>query len=428
MRRLLQSIFVKKTDTDISEFEEYVANYVLPYQPEQLLRDNLQQVKGNNPNLRRISIDGNYVVRNMTDNDWEEVGRDINNNTHLRELFFRGSLDNQKMIALFRGLRRGYSIKEITLSRNDVNVESVQSMVPFLQSTYNLKKLDVSSNNIGSEGFNTLFRALCDSAIEELHCVRCCIDSMEINGGLIPLNLRELHLTNNEINTDGVREVIKLLQPLRGDSTLKKLFLGNNNIDAEGVEILVDALQSNISLKQLWLDDNNFSHEGYVSLLKLVSDVSSIKATLQSNHTLHYLSPSDGQSHIFAAMNINRLHKNNREAAGRAKVISTQLNSVTRNALCQLQGVNRSLYSEINHGINPLHLPEILSLVGQNHGQKELYAALKSSVAGLISTVNRKQCIQERRDYYAAKVAELDAELEAIEAVESNVVEIGSNK
>jgi len=288
----------------------------------------------------------------------------------------------------------------------------------------------VSSNeNFVSEGFNTLFRFLFFSPIERLVCTECFISSIEIDGDCIPVNLRELRLTNNEIDANGCIELAKLLQAEH--STLEKLDLDNNWIDDECVEILVNALENNTSLRGLYLEGNHgITTEGRKLLLKLVNDVSSIKATLQSNHTLHYLSPSDGlfQNHINTAVNMNRRHKNNPEAAGRAKVIRMQLNSVERTALCQLQGVNRSLYSEINHGINPLHLPEILSLVGQNHGQKELYVAVKSSVAGLISTVNRKQCVQERRDYYAAKVAELDAELEEIKAAESNVVEIGSNK
>ena len=386
-------------------------------------RDNLQQVKDNYPDKRSISIDGTdrEYVRDMTDGNWEEIGRDINNNTYLRKLCFIASLNNQKMTALFRLLTRGNSIKEISLRRNEFGLDGVRSMVPFLQNAGNLKLVDVSRNIIGSDGFNILFRALCDSPIEDLDCDKCGIDSIEIDGDRIPLNLRELDLTSNRINAHGCRELAKLLQG--GDSTLKKLHLDNNNIDDECVEILVIALKSNTSLKELYLESNRgITTEGRKLLLKLVNDVSSIKATLQSNHTLRYLSPSDRlfRKHINAAIIMNRLHKNNPEAAGRAKVICTQLNSVRRNALCKLQGVNRSLYSEINHGINPLHLPEILSLVGQNHGQEQLYAALKSSVAGLISTVNRKQCIQERR--------KMGAELEAIEAAENNEVEISSNK
>ncbi len=76
-------------------------------------------------------------------------------------------------------------------------------------------------------------------------------------------------------------------------------------------------------------------------------------------------------------------------------MIQTQLNSKRRAELAALQGVNHSVYSEIN----PLHLPEVLALVGRHHGQKELYIALKSSIAGVISTVNREQCIEAQMAY-----------------------------
>ena len=70
-------------------------------------------------------------------------------------------------------------------------------------------------------------------------------------------------------------------------------------------------------------------------------------------------------------------------------------------------------------------------MVGHSHGQGELYVALKASIAGVTSTVNRKQCIEEQMAYHAAKLeelgAELGAELAAInEAAEVGVVEIGS--
>ena len=97
----------------------------------------------------------------------------------------------------------------------------------------------------------------------------------------------------------------------------------------------------------------------------------------------------------------------NQEAAGREKVIQTQLHSGTRAALCRLQGIDHVVYGDIS----PLHLPEVLSSIGRSHGQGELYNALKSSIAGVISTVNMKKCIQQLRDYQEAKIAEHRAEV-----------------
>ena len=367
-------------------------------------------------------------IENMTYEDWEDFGRDVSSNTYLEDLFLgEYVLNDPKMTSLFRGLTRSNSIKELNFPGNEFGVEGVRSMVPFLQRASNLKRMNFFSNSIGSEGFNTLFRALRDSPIEDLQCYGCGIELIEIDDDRVPLNLRELHLTNNFINTDGSRELSKLLQ--RGDSNLEELDLGNNNIDDECVAILVNALQNNTSLHRLWLQHNSLiSNEGKGLLLKLVNDVSSIKATLQSNHTLRTIFvdkfDSDAEEigkQINAATLINRTTKGNLDAGGRAKVIRTQLNSLRRAELADLQGVHRSVYSQIN----PLHLPEVLSIIGQAHGQGELYFALKSTMAALFSTSNRKERLLQQREYHAAKEAEhrvikeeLDAEIATIEESE----------
>ena len=48
----------------------------------------------------------------------------------------------------------------------------------------------------------------------------------------------------------------------------------------------------------------------------------------------------------------------------------------------------------------------MLALVGHRHGQRELYVALKASIAGVISTVNRIQCLKNKRAHHEALIAE----------------------
>jgi hypothetical protein len=391
--------------------------------------DILQRVRQNDRDTTELQGDGSHErIQNMTDEEWEELGRTICNNTHLKELDLRhGAHNDHKMTFLFRGLTRSSSIKDMMLRDNELSVAGVQSMVPFLQNSNNLRELDLDGNNIQSEGFNVLFQALGNSPIEELSCSNCGIESIEIESDHIPQNLIFLNLEGNRISADGCRELATLLQG--GNSTLTDLWLDNNKIDDEGVVMLVNALQSNTSLDTLDLRVNDdISTEGRIMLLKLVNDISSIKATLQSNHTLRRLHVTEFdceiQKHIDMAIDINRNYESNPEAAGREKVICTHLKSENRALLCHLQEVDHSVYSEIDS----LHLPEVLSLIGRSHGQGELYAAVSSSIMTLFSTVNRKKCIQQERAYHAAiaaehitKVEELNAELAAIEAVEGNI-------
>jgi hypothetical protein len=71
-------------------------------------------------------------------------------------------------------------------------------------------------------------------------------------------------------------------------------------------------------------------------------------------------------------------------------------------------------------------LPEVLSLIGRHHGQGELYIALKSSIAGVVSTVNRKQCLHQQRAYHKAKLEAIEAEIAAIEAADGDVAQVAS--
>ena len=98
-------------------------------------------------------------------------------------------------------------------------------------------------------------------------------------------------------------------------------------------------------------------------------------------------------------------------AAGKAKVVHTQLNSTVRIELVRAQGIEcSSVYSQVD----ALVLPEVLALVGEAHGQTELYHMLIAIVPELASIVNRKVIVQQ-------KLAEKSAQMDAIRAEMDNL-------
>ncbi len=396
----------------------------------------LPRVRVNDPNVTKLSSPGCMweSIANMTVEDWEQLGNDILNNTHLKELSLSllsldADVNNHKFSSFFRGLTRSNSIEEINLRKH---FNGVRSMVPFLQNACSLKRLNISENNISSEGFNTLFRALSDSPIEQLNCNNCGIETIEIDGDRIPLNLRKLYLGNdglfgrarNSIDADGCRGLVKLLQG--DDATLETLDLGGNNIDDECIGIFANVLTTNKSLKNLVLADHGgvrggerLTLEGLKPLLKAIHDVSSIKATLQSNHTLqHIFMNACGRDNEFKqihnqisdAINGNHFNQGNPNAAGRSKIILSQLNSQTRSMMCRWQGIDQchaALYSQID----PLHLPEVLAFTHGAHGFEELYVALKISIAALFSTMNKKEFIKQQIESYEYEKNQIDREI-----------------
>jgi hypothetical protein len=392
---------------------------------EQVFIESMQNVK-DNEYVHDLCAEGSYgYILFMTNEDWEQLGRDISNHDHLGSLSItRHAIDDENMSFLFRGLTKSNTIKYVTLYENDFGAEGVLAMVPFLQNVDYLEELNLNDNIITSEGFNSVFRALHGSAINYLRCSGCGIDSIKIDNDYIPRNLRILGLCHNSINADGCRELAKLLQ-----RSLLSLELSKNCIDDEGVEILANSL-CNSSLLQIDLTQNQISVEGMKLLLKVVNDISSIEATLRSNHTLNLIKvvnddaggggdkeSEEVQQQINDTVMINRRNRNNPEAAGKEKVVHSQLNSIKRRNLAALLGVDGEvLYSEINC----LHLPEVLSMIGETHGQGELYVALRSSIAALFSTVDRKQCLQQQRAFHRAKLKAIEAEIAAIEGAEEN--------
>ena len=389
----------------------------------------LQPVKDNDPNVTElVGYGDNERIQNFTDEEWVEIGRALSKNTHLDTLHLSdGALNDHKMSLLFRGLTINSSIKKLYLHENGFRT-GITSMMTFLQNASNLVTLDLDYNSIQSEEFNFLLVALYNSPIKVLRCSHCNIQSIHIDNVRYPPKLEELDLSENEINEDGCRGLAKLLQ--MPACTLKELVLAENNVDDTGVEILVDALQNNTSLNYLNLSDNKgISKEGKIMMLKLVNDISSVKATLQSNHTLQtihlgYYGDTGPEEPIRYTLRIHWRCKENLEAAGREKVIQFQLHSGRRSALAKLQKVHQSIYSEII----PIHLPEVLSLVGHRHGQGELFAALKSSIVELMSIGNRKKQMKEARDYHSARAEQLTAEIAAVEAQERGGTENESDE
>ena len=178
----------------------------------------------------------------------------------------------------------------------------------------------------------------------------------------------------------------------------------------EEAELLVTSLKHNTKLECITLAHNEgITERGYVAFLKLLNDVSSIKSTYRSNHTLKTCIVSTLQYNKAemrregslapgrrALILIEEACKDNRALdAGRTKVIKYQLDSRKRKELSQLQGVEYSSIGNLFADIEPNLLPRILALIGNERGQSELYTALIQTAPDLLSYIDRKALIME---------------------------------
>jgi len=392
-------------------------------------REYINDIKNNNPDVNDIVIRSSDADE-FTNLAWKLLGRYIANNTHLKKLVLEYChLTDETMAILFRALKSSVSLKWLDLDNNDFGINGVRCMIPFLQNSPNLSILYLggSNNNVNNECLEVLVSALNEKAVTELYFYNSSITDISALGRYNLPNLEYLGLSGNNIGRDGIITLSNLLQ--QDDTRLTALELDNTGIDDEGAELLATSLEHNTKLEILRLRGNsNITEKGHRAILNRLNDISSIESTYASNHTLtelnlyYYHSTNETIGHINSAIEINKNNPSSRHAAGRTKVIKYQLNSQKREELCRLQGVEYSSIGNLFVDIEPKLLPSILVLIGNEHGQSELYTALVQTAPELLSYIDRRALIDgefakvevrcaDLKDEYERKIAALKTEM-----------------
>ena len=87
----------------------------------------------NDPDLTTLSLQC-VDAEQFTDLAWELLGGYIANNDSLDDIDLSGChLDDSNISLLFRGLAEGGPLKKLNLSHNNLGIDGIRSMVPFLK-------------------------------------------------------------------------------------------------------------------------------------------------------------------------------------------------------------------------------------------------------------------------------------------------------
>jgi len=356
--------------------------------------------------LRHLHADG------FSDDGWRLLGKYIGNNNQLTHLDFSDvNLTDEITSLLSIEMQRNRSVDVINFGHTNLGVEGIRGLAPVLSASMYKDILCFDGNaRIKDEELEIILRALASMPVRVLFLDACGIVDITISDGLFPTHVEQLTLCSNMISSNGCRALAQLLQ--REDSTLKELLLCDNHIDNEGAEILANSLRRNKSLTTLDLRDNRIT--GHARFLSLVNDVSSIKTTLCSNHTLENVNLGFDSEFMNEALTVNAT-STSPEQAGRRKVIDNQLNIIQRAAIACLQGVQNhgSLFSDIDC---PVHLlPEILVLIGENHRLSALFAAVLTSIGSLTSlSVSKEEMLNNRRNNLSLDMRDIAGEIKEL--------------
>jgi len=326
-------------------------------------REILHGLKNNDESFGRLYIidgdsdDGDdYSPDDGEDLGW--LGYYIGQNTKLQELNFYITIDNESFykemirnriikeiqfygINLLDGkvfrmlnpfLKNNHSLTQISVQDSEFREESARQLSLGIGGCSQLKNINISDNIIGIGQLVNIITALsmhpqleqldltwmrigineCTALSTLLRCTTTKLQKLNLHGNniddegvevlvnaLADINtLQELKLGYNQsIAIEGWTAVSTLLER---PGTVENLSIYGNNIGDEGALIFANALANNSTLKCLYLDGNGITAEGWKSFSKLLCNTSSIINTYNSNHTLTYLGDTEGSmKHTF---------------------------------------------------------------------------------------------------------------------------------
>ena len=266
--------------------------------------------------------------------DNESFYKEIIHNKSIKEIQFYGInlLDGKVFRMLNPFLKNNHSLTQISVQDSEFGEESARQLSLALGDCSQLKNINISENIIGIGQLVNIITALsmhpqlerldltwmdidrneCTALSTLLRCTTTQLQKLNLHGNnidddgielLLPAlcehTLQELKLGYNHLITIiGWKAVSTLLET--PDSNLETLNISFNNIGDDEARIFANALKSNTTLKTLSLSNSRIgiTSEGWAPFSKLLCDTSSINNTFLSNHTLENFGNTEGQPRV----------------------------------------------------------------------------------------------------------------------------------
>ena len=197
-------------------------------------------------NLRKI---------NFTDEQFTDLCKSLKDNNSIKKLSLSNSkIGDEKVKNLFLSLEKHSKLENIECVECNIGSEGAEAISSFMQKNPNIKVLDLYDNNIGNEGAQYL-------------------------GNVLPVNknLAKLLLGKNNIKAEGIKDLFSKVDKTQ-DLSLEFFSFFGNDIGVEGGKVLGGVLkEGNLpNLKQLYVGENNLGAEGAEALFAGLKDNSNL--------------------------------------------------------------------------------------------------------------------------------------------------------
>ena len=213
---------------------------------------------------------------NMTGQVAEDVAIIITNNSGLEELYLHNNDLKSSAVVILKALQGNSKLKVLNLGSNNMTGQVAEDVAIIIKNNSDLEKLDLFDNDLKSSAVVILKALQGNSKLKVLN-----LGSNNMTGqvaedvAIIIKNnsgLEELYLYNNDLKSSA----IVILKALQGNSKLKVLNLGSNNMTGQVAEDVAIIIKNNSDLEKLDLFDNDLKSSAVV-ILKALQGNSKLK-------------------------------------------------------------------------------------------------------------------------------------------------------
>jgi Ran GTPase-activating protein (RanGAP) involved in mRNA processing and transport len=225
---------------------------------------------------RNRSIETLYIGADIGGTGFRQMGDFFRNNNNLRELSF-GSMEmigveSARSIAFMLRQSQQSHLRELSFEESNASEEVLAEILTAISTHSLLEELNLYDNNLGRDGSVALGNALkaCNNPqLKKLYLGQNSIDDEGLQGLVEGMrnchNLSQLDLScNDSITVDGCRSLCTLFQSEH--CQLKYLGLESMNIESDGAAALAAGLTSLNQLENLNLSENSIGDDGVSAL------------------------------------------------------------------------------------------------------------------------------------------------------------------
>ena len=266
----------------------------------------------------------NVSCNNITDEAADDIADVIMCNTQMEELdVSRNYLQTMGVRKITKSLQNVYTLKKLNICYNSITNDAADDIAIVIMCNTQMEELDVSGTDLQTTGIMKIAKSLLHScALKKLYINKNNITDKAANDitDVIKCNphLQEFDISINNLQVPGITRIARGLQNI---SKLKKVYINNNNITDEAAGVIADVILCNSNLVEFDIGASNLQALGAKKIAKALQKISSLKKLYISNNNITDIVADD----IVAIISCNKIQeldvsKNNLKAAGIIKL------------------------------------------------------------------------------------------------------------